>query len=102
MDQRIGLSGARRLLGRLRGVMAGAGAAQDRLDQVVQFVAAESQSSKMPHVGCLARHIDTGVFLRLRSCKEIDEKQALNIGECKSDTSKITNTEFVRLLNESQ
>src|ERR1700728_507036 len=44
MDQRLGLSGARRLLGRLRDVMAGAGSAQDRLDQVVQIIAADMEA----------------------------------------------------------
>jgi phosphotransferase system enzyme I (PtsP) len=44
MDQRIGLGGARRLLGRLRGVMAGAGSAQDRLNQVVQVIAADMEA----------------------------------------------------------
>jgi phosphotransferase system, enzyme I, PtsP len=41
MDERIGLGGARRLLGRLRDVMAGAGSAQDRLNHVVQSIAAD-------------------------------------------------------------
>ena len=44
MDQRMGLSGARRLLGRLRDVMAGAGSAQNRLDQVVQIIAADMEA----------------------------------------------------------
>jgi phosphotransferase system enzyme I (PtsP) len=44
MDQRIELSGARRLLGRLRDVMAGAATAQEQLDQVVQIIAADMEA----------------------------------------------------------
>ncbi|HVJ53985.1 MAG TPA: phosphoenolpyruvate--protein phosphotransferase [Aliidongia sp.] len=44
MDQRIKLSGARRLLGSLRDVMAGAGTAQAQLDRVVQIIAAEMEA----------------------------------------------------------
>ena len=44
MDQRMGLSGARRLLGRLRGVMAGGGSAQERLDGVVQIIATDMEA----------------------------------------------------------
>jgi phosphotransferase system enzyme I (PtsP) len=44
MDQRMGLSGARRLLGRLRDVMAAAGSAQARLDQTVEIIAADMEA----------------------------------------------------------
>src|ERR1700733_12545728 len=44
MDQRIELSGARRLLGRLRDVMAGPGTAQEQLDQVVKIIAADMEA----------------------------------------------------------
>jgi len=41
MEERLAISGARRLLGRLRDVMAGPGSAQERLDRVVRLIAAD-------------------------------------------------------------
>src|ERR1700735_5426177 len=44
MDQRMGLSGARRLLGGWRHVRAAAGSAQARLDQIVEIIAADMEA----------------------------------------------------------
>jgi phosphotransferase system, enzyme I, PtsP len=44
MEARVGVTGARRLLGRLRDVMAGSGTAQERLDQIVELIAADMES----------------------------------------------------------
>jgi phosphotransferase system enzyme I (PtsP) len=44
MEGRVGVTGARRLLGRLRDVMAGSGTAQERLDQIVQLIAADMEA----------------------------------------------------------
>ncbi|HLZ67130.1 MAG TPA: phosphoenolpyruvate--protein phosphotransferase [Aliidongia sp.] len=44
MEGRVGVTGARRLLGRLRDVMAGTGNAQERLDQIVQLIAADMEA----------------------------------------------------------
>ena len=44
MEGRVGVTGARRLLGRLRDVMAGTGTAQERLDNIVQLIAADMEA----------------------------------------------------------
>jgi phosphotransferase system enzyme I (PtsP) len=44
MNQHLGLSAARRLLGRLRDVMAGSGTAQERLDNVVRIIATDMEA----------------------------------------------------------
>ena len=44
MEGRVGVTGARRLLGRLRDVMAGSGTAQERLDNIVQLIAADMEA----------------------------------------------------------
>src|SRR6185437_6311428 len=41
MEQGPGLTGSRRLLRRLRDIMAGSGTAQERLDKVVRLIAAD-------------------------------------------------------------
>ena len=41
MEQGPGLTGSRRLLRRLRDIMAGSGSAQERLDQTVRLIAAD-------------------------------------------------------------
>jgi phosphotransferase system enzyme I (PtsP) len=80
MDQRIGLSGARRLLGRLRGVMAGAGSAQDRLDQVVQIIAADMEAEV-----CSAYLMRAGDILELSATEglfpESVHRTRLRVGE---------------------
>ena len=44
MEARVGVTGARRLLGRLRDVMAASGHDQERLDQIVQLIAADMEA----------------------------------------------------------
>ncbi len=41
MEQGLALTGSRRLLRRLRDIMAGSGSAQQRLDKIVQVIAAD-------------------------------------------------------------
>src|SRR5271167_2603010 len=80
MDQRLGLSGARRLLGRLRDVMAGAGSAQDRLDQVVQIIAADMEAEV-----CSAYLMRAGDILELSATQglfpESVHRTRLRVGE---------------------
>lgn len=80
MDQRVGLSGARRLLGRLRGVMAGAGSAQDRLDQVVQIIAVDMEAEV-----CSAYLMRAGDILELSATEglfpESVHRTRLRVGE---------------------
>jgi len=44
METRVGVTGARRLLGGLRDVMAGEGNAQERLDRIVRLIAADMEA----------------------------------------------------------
>jgi phosphotransferase system, enzyme I, PtsP len=80
MDQRMGLSGARRLLGRLRGVMAGAGSAQGRLDQVVEIIAADMEAEV-----CSAYLMRAGDILELSATQglfpESVHRTRLRVGE---------------------
>jgi phosphotransferase system enzyme I (PtsP) len=80
MDQRIGLGGARRLLGRLRSVMAGAGSAQDRLNQVVQVIAADMEAEV-----CSAYLMRAGDILELCATQglfpEAVHRTRLRVGE---------------------
>jgi phosphotransferase system enzyme I (PtsP) len=80
MDQRIGFSGARRLLGRLRDTMAGAGSAQERLDRVVQIIAADMEAEV-----CSAYLMRAGDILELSATEglfpESVHRTRLRLGE---------------------
>ena len=80
METRVGVTGARRLLGRLRDVMAGSGNAQERLDQIVQLIAADMEAEV-----CSAYIMRAGDILELCATEglfpEAVHRTRLRVGE---------------------